>query len=908
MFPVLARVLTFLSLLVPRVERARWREEWLGELQVAGERGVLAALQFTRGAAHDAFAMRRVIAMRKRQPRSIRKAFMSPRFSAMDFKLAVRMMGRYPGLTFVGVIGMAVAITIVAGAFSILYTLVDPALPLPEGDRIVAIQNWDQHTNRPERRTLHDALMWRADATTLRDVGVFRPIARNLIAEGTATEVVTIAEINASGFRVAGVSPLMGRALRDEDEQPSAPPVVVLGFKAWCDRFHSNPSIVGRTIRFGDAHHEVVGVMPDGFEFPVNHQFWIPFRLDASQFDRRRGPNIQVFGKLAPGATLDGAAAELATLGQRAANDFPTTNAQLRPLVTPFTFPFFDIDDASTLWLVHLMQFLISLLLVIVCVNVAILVYARTARRQGEIAVRSALGASRGRIVSQLFVEALTLSMVAALVGLSICAFALNYLNELMVVMYGSLPFWWKFRLSPGVIAYVVVMTLVAAGIVGVLPALKATGRRLQSGLQGISAGGGSSMRFGRTWTVLIVLQVAIAVALLPAAVFHAWDAIKYGTVDPGFAAHEFLTTSVSLDTGTARVTPVEAAARSGARVEEVVRRLRAEPSVKDVTFAAAAAGQEGTVVIEVDGVPMPTTPVNYNIPFGTRVGHLARAGTVDPLFFSVFGVSLLTGRGFAGADTGAGATAILVNRAFVTQFLWDGNVLGRRVRYVGRSNDSPSNLELGRWFEIVGVVGDFPATTDPGLSSAKIYHAATAAQINPATLMVRIRGMAPTAFTPRLREITAAIDPNLQLYRVTSLDAALLKEQSVMRLIAAVLGALTLSIVMLSAAGIYSMMSFTVSQRRKEIGIRTALGADPRQILRGIFSRAFTQLTIGAVLGVVVAALLEVATEGGLMQGNGAVVLPLVAVLMIAVGLLAAAGPARRGLRVQPTEALRQE
>ena len=903
----LAMILRAVALLVPPAERGRWREEWLAELQqLAARRGAGAALRAARGLWRDAIAMRRMVATR-RDAHAGPGRIAGRAFSAMDFKLGVRMLVRYPGLTAIAVLGMAVAITIVAGAFSILYTLVDPALPLPEGDRIVAIQNWDQQTNRPERRTLHDALAWRADATAIRDVGVFRNIARNLLAEGTATEVVTIAEISASAFRVAGVAPLMGRALRDDDESPSAPRVVVVGFTAWRDRFHADPSIVGRTIQFGDSDHAVVGVMPDGFAFPVNHQFWIPFRVDASQFERRQGPAVQVFGKLAPGTTLEAAAAELTTLGQRTASDFPRTHAQLRPMVTPFTFPFFDINDASTLWLVHLMQLLVSLLLVIVCVNVAILVYARTARRQGEIAIRGALGASRRRIVSQLFVEALALSGLAALVGLCICAFALDYLNELMVVMYGALPFWWKFDLSAGVIAYVVGMTLLAAGIVGVLPALKATGRRLQSGLQGISAGGGAGMRFGRSWTVLIVAQVAIAVALLPAAVFHAWDAIKYGTADPGFAAHEFLATGVSLDTGAARVTPTEAATRSGARVEEVVQRLRAEPAVADVTFATAPAGQEGTVVIEVDGVPMPTTPVDYNIPFGTPVGHLARTGKVDPRFFTIFDVPLLTGRGFDGTDTSATATAILVNRAFVAQFLWDGNVLGRRVRYVGRSGDSPQ-IALGRWFEVVGVVDDFPATTDPGLSAAKLYHATTAAQVDPATLMLRIRGMAPAAFTPRLRDITAAVDPNLQLYRVTSLDAALRKEQSVMRLIATVLGALTLSIVMLSAAGIYSMMSFTVSQRRKEIGIRTALGADPRQILRSIFSRVLGQLTLGASLGVGVAALLEFATEGGLMNGHGGLVLPIIALLMMLVGLAAAIGPARDGLRVQPTDALRQE
>ena len=885
---LLSAFVGLVSLLLGAAGRAAWREEWRGELrEVAATRGSLKAMRVALGTVPDAIAVRRVAAR-------------SGIFSAMDFKLAVRMLLRYPGLTLIAVVGMAVAIMIVAGAFSILYTLVEPSLPLPEGDRIVAIQNWDQSTNRAERRTLHDARTWHTDATTVRDIGMFRTVSRNLIAAGTATEPVTIAEISASAFRVAGVAPLMGRALADQDEHFAAPRVVLLGFNAWRDRFHSDPSIVGRTIQLGSEPHAVVGVMPEGFAFPVNHHLWTPLRLDAAQFERRTGPTVQVFGKLAPGATLQSAGAEMAALGHRASENFPATHATLRPRVTPYTYPFFDIDGPEVLWVVHLVQFLISLLLVIVCVNVAILVYARTARRQGEIAVRSALGASRARIVSQLFVEALALAGLAAVIGLGLCAVALSYLNEVMVGMYATRPFWWQFELSTGQIAYVLAMTLVAAAIIGVLPALKATGRGSRTGRGGVTGvtGGGSSIRLGKTWTVLIVAQVAIAVALLPAAVYHAWDAIKYGTVDPGFAAHEIMSTDLALDSP-------GAAPQYGSRVEDVIRRLQAEPAVADVTFATNPAGQEGSVVAEIDGVPMPNTPVNYNIPVGTEIGHLVRFSKVDPRFFSIFDVPVLTGRAFAAAD--AGSDAVVVNRAFAHSYFASGPVLGRRVRYVGRSGDAPA-AELGRWFEIVGVVSDFPATTDPGLSAAKIYHATTAARLYPATITLHLRGTEPSAFAPRLREITASVDANLQLHRITSLEAALRKEQSVMRLIAGVLAALTLSVMMLSAAGIYSMMSFTVSQRRKEIGIRTALGADPAQILRSIFSRAFVQLALGAVLGVLIAALLELATEGGLMNGNGGVVLPIVASVMVAVGLLAASGPARQGLRVPPTEALRQE
>jgi predicted permease len=905
---VLSILLAAIAWIVPAAVRRRWREEWLAELQqVARARGRLAAVRLALGAAPDALSLRRVHSARAQSRGALlRGRFAS--FSSIDVKLAVRMLVRYPGLTIVGVIGMAVAITIVAGAFSIFYTLIDPALPLPDGDRIVAIQNVDIEKNRPERRTAHDVLRWRAELRTIENVGAFRQVSSNLLAEGVAAETVDVVQMHAAGFRTAGIGSLMGRPLADADEHPGAPPVVVVGYTAWQQRFNADPAIVGRTIQLGDTKYAVVGVMPEGFAFPLNDEFWVPLRLDASRFGEREGPSLTVFGKLAPGVTLTMAQAELRTLGARATADFPKTHAQLRPRVLPYTFPAFDIDDPQATWVVHLAQFLISLLLIIVCVNVAILVYARTARRHGEIAVRSALGASRGRIVCQLFVEALALSVTGAVAGLGLCAVALRYVNQLLDQMYGAKPFWWDFEVSTGVILYVAAMTVVAAAIIGILPALKATGRRVHSGLQGLSAGGGAGMRFGRTWTVLIVVQVAIAVALLPATVYHAWDALHYATADPGFAAREFLSTTVALDPGSRRITLADFERRYTGDVEEMLRRLREHPSVADVTAATSYAGGEATAVIDVDGVPLPSEGVNYNIPVGSRMGHLAHFNLVESSFFSMFDVRLLTGRSLTSADAAPGSSAVLVNAAFVKRFLGD-QVLGRRIRYVGRSGDViAGQITLDRWYEIVGVVADFPATTIEGVSPEKIYHAATIRQMQQVNLMVRARMEDASAFAPRLGEIAAAVDPNLQLHRVNTLDEKLRHEQSVMRLVAAVLAVLTASVMLLASAGIYSMMSFTVAQRRKEIGIRTALGADPVRILRAIFGRALWQMVAGAVLGVAIATLLEFATEGGLMNGNGPIILPVVALAIIAVGLLAVAGPARAGLRVHPTEALRQE
>jgi hypothetical protein len=237
-------------------------------------------------------------------------------------------------------------------------------------------------------------------------------------------------------------------------------------------------------------------------------------------------------------------------------------------------------------------------------------------------------------------------------------------------------------------------------------------------------------------------------------------------------------------------------------------------------------------------------------------------------------------------------------------------NALGRRVRYIGRSREAgQGHIVLDRWHEIVGIVPDFPpAANPPNDTVARVYHPVGHGDLRGATLSVRVRGMTPADFAPRLREITAAIDPNIQLRNISSFEDVARREQGLMRLIGTILIGLTLSVVVLAGAGIYALMSLTVARRRKEIGIRTALGADPARILKGIFARASGQLAIGATLGILGAIALEQVLQGESFQGHGAVILPLVVLIMVVTGLVAAYGPARRGLQVQPTEALREE
>ena len=465
----------------------------------------------------------------------------------LDVKLGVRMLIKYPGLALAGVAGIAVAVAIAVGAFSFIYNnFLVSSLPLDEGDRIVSIEIWDSAAGRPEPRSLYDYHVWRDELKSVQEIGAFRTLLSNLIAPGAQPETVGVASMSASGFRVARVRPLMGRYLVEDDEREGAASVVVIGEEVWRNRFASDPAILGRTIQLGAALHSIVGVMPKGFAFPVNHHFWVPLRAGLAPPEPLTGPGLSVFGRLAPGATLAGAQAELSAIGQRTALALPKIYATLRAQVMPYAYPFVGLHGTEDVEVTVLfaMQGLLVSLLVLVCLNVAILVYTRTAMRQAEIGLRSALGASRGRIVAQLFVEAFVLSVVAALVGVVFAAFALRQVAAALPVAL-ELPFWMAFRLSPGAVLYAVVLSVFAAAIVGIVPALQATRRGLQSGLRVAGSGG---MRLGMTWTILIIAQVCFAVAILPPAVSSAWEDTRDGFAGLGFAAEEFLSAQLGMD------------------------------------------------------------------------------------------------------------------------------------------------------------------------------------------------------------------------------------------------------------------------------------------------------------------------------------------------------------------------
>jgi predicted permease len=843
--------------------------------------------------------------------------FDSLRFSWLDVKLGARMLIKYPLLTLISALALGVAIAVGAGGSTLISLIDTDALPLNEGDRIVGIQLWDVAARRPERRILRDIAAWRG-IRTLQDVGAFTGALRNIVADDGGAEVGRGIEMSAAGFRVARMKPLLGRYLVDADERPGAPPVVVIGYDVWRGRFAADSGVIGRSVKLGDEPHTIVGVMPEGFAFPVDFNLWLPLRLDSLGYDWREGPRVFAFGRLAPGATLAQAQAEIATLESRIAKAQPDTHANLRPRVVSFARSWFELDDPDVILALRTARLFMALLLVVICVNIAILVYARTATRQGELAVRSALGASRGRIVTQLFGEALVLSAAGAAVGLVIVWGIASRLDYMLAQLGVRLvPFWLRFEVSDTTLVWLLILAGVGAFIIGVVPGLQLTGRRVQLGLQRLS-GGHSTVRMGRLWTALVVIEVAIAVAILPAAVRFAGEWIQNATTGPGFAAEQYLSASLTMAESDSATTTPEGVrefqtsfVRARTRLE---RRLEAERGVLAVTFTRNVPGSELARKIEIE--PLTATDsaklaadsarvVAAGRPQGMArwiVAQRARFAIVEADYFKSFGIRVRAGRDFIPADSSA--NLVIVNRSFVDSILDGRSALGKRFHTLRVEGNETI---VDPWMQIVGVVDDFPTEPPFDRVHAAVYWVGAANEMYPAMLVVRTRDD-PSAFGRRLRAIALDVEPKLLVRDVGPMDAAIRAEQLPLQWLAIGLGVVTLSVLVLSAAGIYALMSVTVTRRRREIGIRVALGASRARLLRGIFMRAGVQLGTGVAVGIGLAAVLNSWTGGELLGAWSVVILPAVSLLAVGVGAIATMIPARRALSIQPTVVLKED
>ena len=763
--------------------------------------------------------------------------------SWLDFKIAYRMLIKHPGLTFTSGLAIAFAVALTASSFEFFSDLFYPSLPVNEPHELVEIRSRDIQTTRLETRILDDFEVWRRELRSIVGVGAFHTFRRTLRTQDGAARTIVGASITGAAFQAARVPPLLGRGLTAADDLTGAPPVLVIGYEVWQGLFAGDVDVIGRTVRMESSEPAtIVGVMPEGHRFPKYHDAWAPLRYTARDFERGEGPAIQVIGRLAPGSALGEAQAELTALGLRMAADEPDMHGTVRAEVVPYGRLPLALPDAMTAGLYWACLLFFVMLLLLVYGNVALLLFARTADRHSEIVVRSALGASRMRIVAQLAAEALVLAGLASAVGLAAADAGLGVLVGVVdkLETVGMIGYWVGDRLSPAAVAYTLVLALAGALACGAAPALKITGRRRR--LSGQTVGvAGAGPEVGRLWSGIIMTQIAATVAFVPLLIVMGVEARAFRNADFGFSAADYLSVGLRADrTPIPGLSLAESRAEHGARyaasVHALERRLEADPGVTAVAATSQIPGEyHDWSRIVVDGAVSPRSGSD----------HRVQTVAVDPDFFDALRTPIVSGRGFEPSDLASDRRVVVVNEDFVQVVLGGRNPVGRRL-YL-----DPHAPDVNRpGYEIIGVVKQVTMTLDPASPSAPgVYHVLRRERGGPLNLIVRT-GRPAAAFAPRLQTLAAEASPTLQLVDVRPLDEAgwhRVLARAAMFWVMLVAGGLA---VLLSTSGIYAIVSSRVSRRVREIGIRVALGAGRHHIVSAILSHTARQIAIGVVLG----------------------------------------------------------
>jgi putative ABC transport system permease protein len=786
---------------------------------------------------------------------------------SLDVRLGSRMLVKYPGLTLAGGLALAIALALAASLFEFFNDMATPPVGLPDGNRVVVVEMMDRENAREERRTLADFELWRQEASTIRDLTAINTTELTVTTDAGGFTSLRAGRITGAAVTLGRFEPIIGRAFDEADATEGAQLPVLIGHEVWRDLFDGDRSVVGRTLQLGDQPGVVVGVMPEGFGFPLNQQIWLPLRERGNGLERRAGPSLLIMGRLAPGIRLSQAQAELATIGDRVAAAHPDTHEHLRPRVLTAS------ESMGMGALVRLMNVPFILFLLVVSANVATLVFARTASRMSEIAVRSALGATRRRLVLQLVAESLVLTSLATAVGLAIAQWGLHHgMTLFWEVQQMAPPYFFDTRLSPITIIYTILLGVVAAIVIGGIPALKATGRQLRSQLAQPGAGG-NGLRFGRLSTVVIVVQVAICVAFLPPAIMTGRELLPERRTAMNFPADEYLTALVTVQPGNG--------VRVGALFNEVKQRLAVEPGIEVVALTGRMPGFNHPVErFEIEGVAVPSAS--------------ARSVVVDRDYFDAIDARVIAGRTFVPGDLNAGTSAVLVDAAWAERELGGRNPVGLRIRISTQSGED------GQWQEIVGVVDGTARAVGPG-SSVAFYRPLRVGMDETLRLYLRTNA-SPATLMRSVHNAVTSVDPALAVHELAPLDqvwAPVLKSDlyflAGLHVVAAI-------ILLFALVGIYALLSFTVSQRSREIAVRAALGANPRSIVVAVFSRAVRQIALGVVIGAVLVSAAVARSPESLALVAG------IAVLMMVVGLAGCAVPAFRAVRIHPTEALKAE
>jgi predicted permease len=796
-----------------------------------------------------------------------------------DVRYGLRQLRRSPGFTAVAVLTLALGIGANASIFSVVYDVLLKPLPFSHPEQLIWVArtqppfppDWSLPFSGPTFLDL------RNQNHVLQDMAAYFWASFSLIGQGQP-ENVQGKLVTANFFKLIGVHPVLGRGFLPGEDEQGHDREVVLSYDFWRRKYGGARTVLGKTVNLSERTYTLVGVMPRGFAYPSpEDQLWVPLVVPKTD---RGNNNYPAIGRLKPGVTLAQARAQMSAIASRLAAEYPQSNDKAGVLLVPLHERQVQFIRPTLLILLAATGFV----LLIACANVANLLLARGALRQREMAVRAALGAGRRQLVAQLLVESALLALLGGAAGLLVAHWSIDLLRWLKP---SDLPNLKELGINLPVVWFTFAISVLTSIIFGLLPAFEVTRIQLNDALKASGASQGASVEAGRTRSILVVSEIAISLVLLTGAGLLIRSFARFVGLDPGFDPHHLLRFSVVLP---------QAKYAKREDLEQfyhvALERMEALPGVESaaVSYPTPPSGGESDGGFYVEGHP-PATPSAEP----DAIWHI-----ISPGYFDTMRTQLLAGRAFTRQDTANSLPVIIINQTLARHFFPHENPIGRRLK---------CDIDDGKnWWQIVGVVVDQAYAGFDHLYDNEVYFPLTRFAL-PDTFVVRTKA-APTVVTPEIPRAIRSIDKNVPIVHLQTMEQALDEAYAPRRFDMALLGAFAALAAGLATIGVYGVMSYSVAQRRRDIGIRLALGAGKADVLRLVVGRGMTLALVGLLVGIGGAVALTRCLSSLLYNVTPAdpVTLGAVSTVVAVVALFASYIPARRATKVDPMVALRYE
>jgi putative ABC transport system permease protein len=797
-----------------------------------------------------------------------------------DLRYGARMLLKHPGFTLVAIFTLALGIGANTAIFSVVNAVLLQPLPYPEPDRLVRVWETDARFPQEKQTASFPCLRdWREQSQSFAQIAAYEHESFILTGGAEPERVVGLA-VSANFFQALGVKPALGREFLAEEDKYGGPRVVILSHGLWQRRFAGDQRVIGQTMTINSETYTVIGVLPPGVEYPEQRRgVWTPLALDPGRMEERGGHFLNVIGRLKPGASAQSAQAEMDAIARRLEQQYPNSNTNVGVLIMSLHEHL--VGDVRRALLVLLGA--VGFVLLIACANVATLLLARATARQKELAIRSALGAGRGRLVRQLMMESVLLACLGGSAGLLLAFWGIDLL---VAAIPGSMHNVKEVGIDSSVLAFTMAVSLVTGMIFGLMPTLRGSKIDLNETLRDGSRGMTGSLRHQRLRNAFVVVEIALSLMLLAGGGLLIKSFWQLRQIRPGFDTERVLTLQLNLPEK--RYTDAK---QQNDLITRILERLAALPGVTAVgaTTELPFTGSRTGSSIQIEGRAL--------LPLG--VDLRADRRTVSADYFQAMGIPLLRGRDFTARDNAESPRLAIINEQAARRFFPNEDPLGKRL-IMGRDAK----------FEIVGVVGDVKHENLTEEPRPEVYtHTLQSSLRTWMDVAVRADGDAES-LTASARSAIRAVDPDQPVYNVLTMKQRLGRSLANSRFNALLLGVFAAIAVILAATGIYGVMSYAVTQRTHEIGIRLALGAQRGNVLAMVIRQGMRIALIGVGIGLISALALARLMAGLLYQVGAAdpLTFATVSVLLCAVALLACYAPARRATKVDPMIALRRE